>query len=387
MPIVPFSSYTLNNDNAECWYVLVFDCTLGNFVFMNPCNLLTGCHLDLNDYIDWDTFDRCQIVNSPLVTGMLPGNILRVNSTGTCIEWVTLASLINPSMFDYMVKVQATDNPQYLISKIVWTPGRVSVTLIPGVNQSLQIDVIEAGINWLLPANPSCIDPTYNPTWYAALVYDSVSWVHWECNQNRADSYWYQRYVSADYTINSGDPWFPAWWSIAWASYWFVNTAGGEWLPDMEYMLDWTLWALNFPAGTQIPAIEIQESWLYAVWANVSFTVTGDGIEAVRFFVFTNNSKTMVLNMKFSDNGLPVVPAWATSIDRTLSGYNYVYLKKWEYLFMWLRLYTPSADPFSITIQSDALPLANPFPASPSWNLCGSTFGCALISKSIQNSS
>jgi hypothetical protein len=208
MSVVPFDTYTLNNDNAECWYVLVFDCTLGNFVFKNPCDLLTGCHLDLNDYIDRDTFDWCQIVNSPLITGAdVPGNIFRVNMTGTCIEAVPMETLL---WWEYKVGCTSTDIPDYLENKIVGTPDKIIVSLIPGINQVLQIDIDPAFDDTIFPENPSCVD-AWNTTGYATMTYTTLLWRHRECSQNRDDWYRFQRYLNADYEINSDDPGFPAW--------------------------------------------------------------------------------------------------------------------------------------------------------------------------------
>jgi hypothetical protein len=67
----------------------------------------------------------------------------------------------------------------------------------------VQIDVDPALLAGILPPNPSCVDPNYNPTGYASLVYDITSGVHWECQQNRGDAYWFQRYLNSDITINT----------------------------------------------------------------------------------------------------------------------------------------------------------------------------------------
>ena len=390
MPIVDFSTYTLNNDNAECGFVLVLDCTEWNFVFKNPCELLTGCSLDLNDYIDWDTFDRCKMVESPLLVGMTAGNILRVNATGTCIEWVPLTTLITSALFDYKVKVTAGDTPDYLSAKIVWTTNRITVTQIPG--QALKIDIAAAFQNSILPANPTCIDPTYNPTGYATLVYDTASGVHRECQQNRWDSYWYQRYLQSDIVITTGNPWFPAGWSIGWACYWFVNATGWDGLASMAHTYVPTL-ADGFAAPMvwlNVPAIEIEETWIYAVRANVDFSITwaNSSIVAIRFFVYSNNSKVMLLNMKEANEPNDLVPAGSTNMTRSFSWYNQVYLKKWEYIFLGTRVYTPDpAKVFTLTIKSQALDLLAPYPTNPAWKLSGTTYGCSLVSKSIQDSS
>ena len=384
MPIVDFSTYTLNNDNAECWYVLVFDCTLGNFVFKNPCDLLTGCQIDMNDHIDWTTFDWCQIVSSPLLNNMLPGYFLRVNMAGTCIEWVDPTSL--SWLHDYRVRCTANDTEDYLQQKVVGTPNRIIVSLVPGVSQHLQVDIHPDFKNSILPATPTCVDTNYNPTGYAQLVYDTTSWIHRECQQNRGDRFWYQRYLSSDIIINQWDTWFPAWWFVGDSSYWFVDASGGDWLPSMNHTISGDVFPLGFPSGTNIPAIEIQESGIYAVWANVDFVLTGEAVRAIRFFVYSNNSKVILVNMKEADQELPLVPAGATFITRNFSWYNQVYLNKWEYLFLWVRVYTPDdTKTFSLRISSQALELATPFPVSIAWRLSGTTFGCALVSKSTQD--
>lgn len=394
MPVINWNEipYTMNNDNAECWYILVFDCSLGNFVFRNPCDLISECQLDINDLVDWDTFDWCQMVSSPLLDNMDPGNFVRVNSTGTCLEWVDPTTL--SWLHDYRVRVTAADTEDYLQQKIVWTTNRVSVSLVPGVNQQLKIDIIEDWIDWLLPSNPSCIDPTYNPTWYAQLVYDDTSGVHWECQQNRWDSYWHQRYIISDIIINSWNTWFPEWWTVWWSSYWYVNTQESEWLPSMNYLLPWNTPPHTFPAWTEIPAIKIQETWLYAVWANADVLIEW-AIRAIRFFLYTNNTKTMIVNMKewvenYSPAPVPpifIVPTWAKSVTKTFSWYNLVKLNKWEYIFMWVRVFTPDPSPFSFTILSKAFPLDVPIWWGSSWNLCGTTFWCQLVSKSVLDSS
>ena len=115
MPQVPFSTYTLNNDNAECWYILVFDCSLWNFVFRNPCDLLNECEIDVNNLIDWDTFNWCNMVDSPLLNNMEPWHFLRVNMAGTCIEGVDPTSL--SWLHDYRVRVTDIDTEEYLLSK------------------------------------------------------------------------------------------------------------------------------------------------------------------------------------------------------------------------------------------------------------------------------
>lgn len=390
MPIVPFSTYTLNNDNAECWYVLVFDCTLGNFVFRNPCDFLTGCQLDLNNYIDRATFDWCQIVNSPLITDIdQPWYILRVNNTGTCIEAVA-PNVICPE--DFRVRCTAWDLEDYLQQKIVGTPNRVNVTLIPGVSQVLQIDIDNTLLDSILPANPSCVDPTYNPTWYAQLIYDNISGVHRECQQNRNDAYRHQRFLPADIVWNSwAHPRWQVWGTVAWANYRYIPCTGTEGLASMGVTLPGNIDGMWFNAvagiAQNIPGIEIQESGLYAVRANVDVLISGD-IQAIRFFLYTDNSKRMILNMKEATGGISLVPGTATDVTMNFSWYNYVKLNKWEYLFMGVRVYTPSAvNPFSMTVYSQAFPLAYPFNVWPSGNLCGTTFGCALVSKSILDAS
>jgi hypothetical protein len=65
-----------------------------------------------------------------------------------------------------------------------------------------------------------------------------------------------------------------------------------------------------------------------------------------------------------------------------------VYLQEWQYLFLGVRVFTPNAaETFSLTISSQALELADPFPVSVAGRLSGTTFGCALVSQSIQNAS
>lgn len=386
MPIVDFDTYTLNNDNAECWYVLVFDCTLGNFVFRNPCDLLTNCQIDMNDHIDWSTFDWCQMVNSPLLNNMLPGYFLRVNMAGTCIEGVDPTTLSR--LHDYRVRCTAGDQEDYLQQKVVGTPHRIIVSLVPGVSEHLQIDIHPDFEDSILPDTPSCVNATHNPTWYAQLVYDTVSGVHRECNQNRNDWYRYQRYLGSDMVINQWDPGFPAWGHTWDSSYWFVNASGWDGLPSMDFDIDGDAAPFNFPGWTNIPGIKIQKTGLYAVWANVDFVLTGNAVEAIRFFVYSNNSKVILVNMKEADQPLPLVPAGATFITRNFSGYNQVYLQEWEYLFLGVRVYTPNAaETFSLTISSQALELADPFPVSTAGRLSGTTFGCALVSQSIQNAS
>lgn len=393
-PIVPFSTYTLNNDNAECWYILVFDCTLGNFVFMNPCDLIDGCHINVNNLIDWNTFDWCQIVNSPGVVGMLPGYILRVNMTGTCIEGVQLSSIITPGILDYMVKVTASDTPDYLWAKIVGVPGRTIVSIIPG--QYVQIDVDNTLIDGILPADPVC-DLTQNPTWYAQLVYDITSWVHRECQENRSDAYRYQRYLQNDITYSTGDPtWaFPAGWFIWQSCYRFVRALGGDGLQSMQYNFIPAVWdGFSWPMlGQNVPAIMIQESGLYAVRANVDREITSNiavdsAIEAIRFFIYSNNNKTILLNSKEADQPLSLCPIGVTTTTRTFSWYNQVYLQKWEYLFLGFRVFTP--DPtktFTLTVISEARQLDSPYPSTAAGKLSGTSFGCALVSKSTLNAS
>jgi len=397
MPIVPFDTYTLNNDNAECWYILVFDCSLGNFVFRNPCDLIRDCHLDINDLIDWDTFDWCEMVNSPLITNVggwaLAHKLLRVNGAETCVEWVSLASLITPALFDYMVKVSATDpTPNYLEDSIVGVAGRTVVSTIPG--QYVQIDIDNALINWVIPANPSCVDATYNPTWYAQLVYDTTSWRHRECMQNRWDAYRYQRYLQSDITIQTWSTGFPAGWSVGWSCYWYVNCLGWDGLSSMAYNIPWSTAPLSFPAGTSIPGIQIQQSGIYSVRANVAFSITttwmtpDSAIVAIRFFVYSNNSKVMLLNMKEANEPNDLVPSGSTNMTRSFSWYNQVYLEKWDYLFMGMRVYTPNpARTFKLIIDSEALDLEAPYPTNPPGKLSGTTFGCALVSKSILDAS
>lgn len=258
--------------------------------------------------------------------------------------------------------------------------------MIPGVNEHLQIDIHPDFEDSILPDPPTCVDADYNPTGYAQLVYDTVSWVHRECNQNRYDGYRYQRYLFSDIFIQTDDTGFPEWWHVGGSSYWFVNTIGGDGLPSMNHTVDGNAAPFNFPWETNIPAIEIQESGIYAVWANVDFVLTWDAVEAIRFFVYSNNSKVILVNMKEADEPLPLVPAGATFITRNFSWYNQVYLKKWEYLFLGLRVYTPNpAWTFTLTISSQALQLADPFPTSFAGPLSGTTFGCCLISKSTQD--
>jgi hypothetical protein len=62
--------------------------------------------------------------------------------------------------------------------------------------------------------------------------------------------------------------------------------------------------------GKSIPAIKIIKTGIYAVWANVDFTIIGaaTSIIAIRFFVYTNNGKTIVLNMKESNEPADLVP-------------------------------------------------------------------------------
>jgi len=321
---------------------------------------------------------------------MEPGYFLRVNLAGTCIEGVDPASL--SWLHDYRVRCTVADHEEYLQQKVVGTTNRILVSLIPGVNQYLKIDIDPAFENSILPANPSCIDASYNPTGYAQLVYDTTSGVHRECQQNRWDSYWFQRYLNSDITITTWDIWFPAGWSTLWACYWFVRAQGGDWLQSMDYNFVPTVWDGFFApmVWQNIPAIEIQESWVYAVWANVDFSITwaNSSIIAIRFFVYSNNDKVMLLNMKEANEPVDLVPAWSTNMTRSFSWYNQVYLKKWEYLFMWLRVYTPDpAKTFTLTIRSQALDLESPYPTNPASKLSGTTFGCALVSKSIQDAS
>lgn len=396
MPIVDFSTYTLNNDNAECWYILVFDCSLGNFVFRNPCDLIKDCDLNINDLVDRDTFDWCEMVNSPLINNFggwaLAHKLLRVNGAETCVERVTLSDIITPALFDYMVKVSASDPlPNYLEDSIVGVTNRTIVTTIPG--QYVQIDVDPALILGIIPANPTCTDSTYNPTGYATLVYDNVLGKHRECNQNRADAYRHQRSLLSDITITTWMTGFPAGW--VWTTdscYWYVNTQLSDGMQWMAYNIPWSVAPLTFPAGTLIPGIRIEKAGIYAVWANIDFEITTDtlaeisSIEAIRFFVYSNNSKVMLLNMKEANQPESLCPAGVTIKTQTFSWYNQVYLNKWEYLFLWLRVYTPNSGlSFNLKIKSEALALSPPFPSNPAWKLSGTTFGCALVSLSIQD--
>lgn len=322
---------------------------------------------------------------------MLPGYFLRVNMAGTCIEGVDPATLSR--LHDYKVRCTASDEEWYLLQKVVGTPNRIIVSLVPGVNEHLQVDIHPDFKDSILPELPSCIDDTsQNPTGYAQLVYDNAWWVHRECQQNRWDAYWFQRYLQSDITIATWDVGFPPGWSTMGACYWYVKATGWEWLASMNHTVVPTVWDwFAAPIVWQnIPAIEIQESWLYAVRANVDFSITwaNSSIVAIRFFVYSNNSKVMLLNMKEANEPVDLVPALSTNMTRSFSWYNQVYLKKWEYLFLWLRIYTPDEDKtFSLTIKSKALDLLSPYPTNPAKELSGTTYWCALVSKSTLNAS
>jgi len=319
---------------------------------------------------------------------MLPWYFLRVNMAGTCIEGVDPATL--SWLHDYRVRCTADDTEEYLQQKVVGTSNRIVVSLIPGVNKHLQIDIHPDFEDSILPDIPTCTNSTYNPTGYAQLVYDNVSWVHRECNQNRWDWYWFQRYLQSDITIVTWDVGFPAGWSTAGACYWFVRAQGWDWLASMNHTVVPTVWDwFAAPIVWQnIPAIKIQESWLYAVRANIDFSITwvDSSIVAIRFFVYSNNSKVMLLNMKEANEPVDLVPTWSINMTRSFSWYNQVYLKKWEYLFLWLRVYTPDDEKnFTLTIRSQALDLEVPYPTNPAWKLSGTTYWCALVSKSTQD--
>jgi hypothetical protein len=91
--------------------------------------------------------------------------------TGTCIEAVDISALFTQ---EYIVGCTATDVPDYLENKIVGTANRVTVSLIPGVNQTLQIDISPDIIDDIFPENPTCVS-TYNSTGYATMTYDTTS--------------------------------------------------------------------------------------------------------------------------------------------------------------------------------------------------------------------
>jgi hypothetical protein len=92
---------------------------------------------------------------------------------GTCIEGVDPATLSR--LHDYRVRCTAGDTEEYLQQKVVGTPNRIIVSLIPGVNEHLQIDIHPDFEDSILPDPPTCVDADYNPTGYAQLVYDTVS--------------------------------------------------------------------------------------------------------------------------------------------------------------------------------------------------------------------
>jgi hypothetical protein len=221
------------------------------------------------------------------------------------------------------------------------------------------------------------------------MTYDTTSWVHRECQQNRADWYWFQRYLNADFEINSDDPGFPAWGSnpASDSSYRYVPMLWGDWLASMDKMIDWGAAPLLFPAWTNIPGIEIQKTGIYSVRANIDFTIqwVSTPIKAIRFFVYSSNSKVMLLNMKEANTPGDLTPAGADLMTRNFSGYTHVKLEQWDIVFLWIRIYTPTADAFHMTVNSEALNLTTPFPGWAPWKLSGTTFWCALTSLSTQD--
>lgn len=388
--------YTIDDSNAECGYILVFDCSLGNFVFRSPCEILNECKLDVEKLIDWDLFNRCHIATSPLLSNMNPWYFIRVNSSWDCIEWVDPNNL--SWLHDYRVRVTASDQEDFLQNKVVWTPGRVTVSVVWWSNQKLQIDVDESWLNWLLPANPACNKAT--------LMYDINHWPYWACEEDRSDSYWAQRYLQTDYTGNSQTD--PTHWpvntdpNINYAVYNYVDTGWFEWNSNMNFTINAQSYApssFDTSCTWNVPGIKIIKSWLYAVWMNSDVSIwpysVWNGIANIRLFVYTNNSKTIVVNAKEWLDVTWLIPwpgqwcSWTVSwVNFNLSWYNVVYLKEWEWLMMWMRVdRLPWSIDYAFTLHSQAMSLEPPYASWSAWKLSWTTFGCMLLSSSVLNAS
>ena len=180
MPLYDFyHDYQINDDDIDCGRIIQVGCD-GEHYYINPCDLLAECGYEpfiISDH-------RCEMVTD---LGLNPGEILRVNATGDCIESVDINTLVNPAIFDYKVKVSAGDIPDYLNQQIIG----ISPILVdfPGG------DVVR------IRFDPTAIPtlPTPPTDCHAVLAsQEGSSNYAWECT---ADNFWASRYVQNDFAL------------------------------------------------------------------------------------------------------------------------------------------------------------------------------------------
>lgn len=374
MSVIPFYwNYDINTDNIDCWRIIVVWCD-GLHSYVDPCQVLEECFRVPE--IDWCNM----VVGTPTQSAVpwaQPGYLLWVNPQWNCLEWYDPCQLLNACGFDdRLVAASPNDQtPGTLLQKLVScnTGVKINITEVPGIDAKVRLclDTIKpSDIDWQFPNCPS-------GGW---VVRFNNSGFVFDCDDPSA--LWAQRYTSQDVTITY----------TLWVQNirWFLITSAVITQPWFITAGDMDIFQGNPAMSAWIWAIQITRTGMYNVWIKGNARIN-NGVQALRLFLWTSNSKTILCDAKFGAQAWPdrpLLPDNNTTWYYELHAQNLVRLNVWDVVVLWGRIDANAGtwvDP-NVILARSALKLssagtpeqmANPEP--------GLTFGVSFHSATVHN--
>jgi hypothetical protein len=363
-----YGSYMIDTSGMDCWKVIFVRCDWIH-EYKTVCELFADCDFERPE------INRCRMIpginpNQPGIPSAHHWYVLRVNSAGTCVEFVDPTTVF--LNVDEMVKASAADTtPWYLDAKFTSSDWSIHINLIAW---GTMIDLTAH-----LPTIPTIPDPASACAYWAYLM--SIGGVYQLVCDNSA--LYATRYLSDDTDIAI---------SANTIAYKQIACTIYQWHPLMSHTT-----AGNPP----VTGIEISTSGMYHIRFN-SWAYIDDSVGKIRFMLWSTNTgdnpnKTLLLNSKAwvgNTNALSIVDTarGETYQHLSMSEHGLVRLNAGDLITMVMRVDSLNLWAGTVTvewgwlIEPDAWGWANRAPAGTmALKYCWTTFWVARHSPTKHN--
>ncbi len=260
--------YQINNDNIDCWMLLITWCDPYIHEYISPVDLVE----DALSHIWWPSIDRCDMVAD--ISWAAPWAFLRIDWAWNCVEFIDPATVFSSYNTDEMVSVDWTDPAWHLEDKIISSDSSILIN-----NMWWQLDLTSNTINnflWLSDTPSSYSGQDWNllaVSWWSIVFIENDR--SQRCTRMLADDQVLTQPPNVDQRHA-------------------LQVSYAEWLDAMKT----SVWG--------IPSITIQKTGMYRVWMNGGFHVNA-WVNAAKLAVISTESwdKKLLLNSKTG-----TFPAW-----------------------------------------------------------------------------
>lgn len=360
-----YGPYDIIDDNIWCWKIIIVRCD-NIHEYIDPCELINRCNIQI-DPIDWCTMIPWISDTQPGIPWANAGYILGVNATGDCVQRYDPCSLLWLCWFqDIHVKVSDGDTVSgTLINKVIsCDPSKLTISILnAGADEKLLICPIFpttfVGLTDVPDTYPDCTSINANG-WF--VMFDNGGWVSFDCDRR---SLWAARYLVGNVLISP----IPINSQVVYAFSDLPTYPQVSAMPDFRWnpiMDAWSWW------------MQATQPGMYFVRFSVQFRVN-QGIQAIRFFLVTDNNKKIISDQK---DGWQASPSFTPLIDSTRSEWyftqsdiNHVWLDAGDRVSLAMRVDTNSGNdiPWEVTVfrsvlgwgtYDDPSEIANPIPGT-----------------------